>query len=127
MNYPQALLYTKSHEWVSFSGDTTATVGLTEYAQHSLGDLVFIDLPEIGVETKAETSFANVESVKAVSDVFCPVSGTVTEVNETLMDAPEKINEDPYGAWIAKIENITEKAEMMSADAYARFVEAEDK
>lgn len=127
MNYPQALLYTKSHEWVSFSGDTTATVGLTEYAQHSLGDLVFIDLPEIGVETKAETSFANVESVKAVSDVFCPVSGTVAEVNETLMDAPEKINEDPYGAWIAKIENITEKAEMMSADAYARFVEAEDK
>jgi glycine cleavage system H protein len=126
MNYPQELSYTKSHEWVKLTGDT-AIVGLTEYAQHSLGDLVFIDLPQVGVETEAGKSFANVESVKAVSDVFCPVTGTVAEVNEALMDAPEMINSDPYGAWIAKIENIGGKMELMDAAEYARFVEAEGK
>jgi glycine cleavage system H protein len=126
MNYPQELSYTKSHEWVKLTGDT-AIVGLTEYAQHSLGDLVFIDLPQVGAATEAGKSFANVESVKAVSDVFCPVTGTVAEANEALMDAPEMINSDPYGAWIAKIENIGGKMELMDAAEYARFVEAEGK
>ena len=126
MMNPQELFYTKSHEWVKFQGDT-ATVGLTEYAQHSLGDLVFIDLPQIGTETEAGTPFASVESVKAVSDVFCPVTGTVAEVNEALLDAPEMVNNDPYGAWLAKIEKVTGKEELLTAGAYAEFTEAEGK
>ncbi len=127
MNNPEKLGYTKSHEWVDFVDETTAIVGLTDYAQKSLGDLVFVDLPSVGAETQAGVSFANVESVKAVSDVFCPVSGIVCAVNEALLDAPEQINEDPYGAWIAKIENVSAKEEMMTADEYARFVESEEK
>ncbi len=127
MKNPQELSYTRSHEWVRLEADNTATVGLTDYAQHSLGDLVFVDLPAVGAETEAGKPFANVESVKAVSDVFCPVTGVVAEVNEALLDAPEKINEDPYGAWIARIENVTGKEEMLTAEEYALFVEAEEK
>ena len=126
MNDPQELSYTKSHEWVNFTGDA-ATVGLTEYAQHSLGDLVFVDLPAVGDAAEAGRPFANVESVKAVSDVYSPVTGTIVEINEALLDAPERINEDPYGAWLARMENITAKVELMSAGEYARFVEAEGK
>lgn len=124
---PQELSYTKSHEWVHFEDELTATIGLTDYAQKSMGDLVFVELPSVGAETEAGTPFANVESVKAVSDVFCPVTGVVAEVNEALLDAPEMINNDPYGAWIAKIENITGKEAFMAADEYALFVEAEGK
>lgn len=127
MNYPHELSYTKSHEWVKFYDESTAAVGLTEYAQDSLGDLVFVGLPSVGDETQAGQTFADVESVKAVSDVYCPVSGTVAEVNEELLDAPELINKDPYGAWIAKIENITETVELLSAEEYSRFVEEEGK
>ena len=127
MNNPEKLSYTKSHEWVDFVDDTTAIVGLTDYAQKSLGDLVFVDLPAVGAETEAGQSFCNVESVKAVSDVFCPVTGVVAEVNESLLDAPELINNDPYGAWIAKIENVTAKEELLTAEEYARLVEAEGK
>lgn len=127
MNNPEKFSYTKSHEWVDFVDDTTAIVGLTDYAQKSLGDLVFVDLPAAGAETEAGQSFCNVESVKAVSDVFCPVTGVVAEVNESLLDAPELINNDPYGAWIAKIENVTAKEELLTAEEYARLVEAEGK
>ncbi|MGI6239655.1 MAG: glycine cleavage system protein GcvH [Christensenellales bacterium] len=126
MKYPQELSYTKSHEWVRFTGDDTAEMGLTAFAQHSLGDLVYVELPEVGDETEAGAPFANVESVKAVSEVFCPLTGTVAAVNEELLDAPERINEDPYGAWIARIEGITARAEFLTADAYAEFVESSD-
>lgn len=126
MNNPSELLYTRSHEWVKFLDETTAQVGLTDYAQHSLGDLVFVNLPQEGDEVTQGDSFADVESVKAVSDVFSPVTGTVKAVNEVLLDAPETINKDPYGAWLAEIENITDREELLSADDYAANCEKED-
>lgn len=126
MTHPQELMYSKSHEWIKFIDDTTALIGLTDYAQDALGDLVFVNLPEEGDEVTAGEAFADVESVKAVSDVFSPVSGTVAEVNEDLLDAPERMNEDPYGAWLIKVENITEKEELLSADEYIEFYESEE-
>ena len=125
MTHPAELLYTKSHEWVKFIDDTTALVGLTDHAQDSLGDLVYVNLPEVGDDVTAEETFADVESVKAVSDVYSPVSGTIAEINEELMDAPEMINEDPYGAWMIKVENISEKTELLSAEEYIEFYENE--
>ncbi len=126
MNNPSELLYTRSHEWVKFLDETTAQVGLTDYAQHSLGDLVFVNLPQEGDEVTQGESFADVESVKAVSDVFSPVTGTVKAVNEVLLDAPETINKDPYGAWLAEIEKITDREELLNADDYAAHCEKED-
>ena len=122
MNTPKELLYTKSHEWVRLEGDT-AYIGLTDFAQDALGDLVFVNLPEVGDEMEAGAVFADVESVKAVSDVYSPVSGTVEEVNEELLDAPEKINEAPYDAWFVKVVGITEKEELISAEAYVKVCE----
>lgn len=119
------LVYTKTHEWVKFEDETTATVGLTDYAQETLGGLVFVNLPEAGDEVKTGASFADVESVKAVSDVYCPVSGVVAEINEELLDNPEMINEAPYEAWFVKITDITDKEELLSADEYEAFVESE--
>jgi len=116
-------MYTKSHEWVLFENDTTATVGLSDFAQSELGDLVFVNLPQVGDAVTAGETFADVESVKTVSDVFSPVTGTVAAVNEALNDAPQKINEDAYGAWLAKFENITGKEELMDAAAYQAFIE----
>ena len=126
MNFPQELKYTKSHEWVKYLDDTTATIGLTEFAQSKLGDLVFINLPLVGDEVTAGQSFSDVESVKAVSDVYSPVSGTVAKINESLMDNPQSINEDPYGSWVAQIEAITESEELLSVDEYRQFVETEE-
>ncbi len=126
MNHPAELKYTKSHEWVKFLEDGTALIGLTDYAQDALGDLVFVNLPEAGDEVTAGEAFADVESVKAVSDVFSPVSGTVAEVNEELLDAPERMNEDPYGAWLIKVEGITGQEELLDADAYIAFYESEE-
>ncbi len=126
MNHPTELKYSKSHEWVKFQEDGSALIGLTDYAQDALGDLVFVNLPEAGDEVTAGEAFADVESVKAVSDVFSPVSGTVAEVNEELLDAPERLNEDPYGAWLVRVENITEQEELLDADAYIRFCEEEE-
>ena len=125
MTHPAELLYTKSHEWVKFIDDTTALVGLTDYAQDSLGDLVYVNLPEVGDDVTAEETFADVESVKAVSDVYSPVSGTIAEINDELLDAPEMIHEDPYGAWMIKVENISEKTELLSAEEYIEFHENE--
>lgn len=125
MNTPKELLYTKSHEWVKLEGDT-ATIGLTDFAQHQLGDLVFVNLPEAGDSVTAGATFADVESVKAVSDVYSPLSGTVAEINEELLDAPEKINEAPYEAWFIKVEGITEKEELISAEAYEAVCESEE-
>lgn len=123
MNIPAELKYSKSHEWVKELDDNTVLVGITDYAQSELGDLVFITLPVEGDATTADESFCDVESIKAVSDVLCPVSGTIAEVNEALADEPEKLNEDPYGAWIAKIENVTARGELLSAEEYAAFLE----
>ena len=120
-----ALLFTKSHEWVNMIDDTTATVGLSDFAQQELGGLVFVNLPEVGDEVEAGEAFADVESVKAVSDVFSPVTGVVAEINEELLDAPEMINDAPYDAWLVKVENVTDKEEFMSEDEYKAFCESE--
>ena len=125
MNFPAELLYAKTHEWVKMLDDTTALVGITDFAQDSLGDLVFVNLPMVGDNVNAEEALCDVESVKAVSDVISPVTGVIAEVNEDLLDAPEKLNEDPYGAWIARIEQITDKAELMDAAAYEAFTQEE--
>ena len=124
MELREELLYSKSHEWVKEEGEV-AVIGLTDYAQSELGDLVFVNLPEEGDEISVGEAFSDVESVKAVSDVYAPVSGTVCEINEELMDAPEKINEAPYEAWFVKVKDITEREELLSAEEYKAFVESE--
>ncbi|MDO5709690.1 MAG: glycine cleavage system protein GcvH [Coriobacteriales bacterium] len=121
---PAELSYTKSHEWVSVEDDVY-TIGLTDYAQDALGDLVFVNLPEEGDEVVAGEAFADVESVKAVSDVFSAVTGVVIAINEELLDAPETINEDPYGAWFVRVGNVTEVGDLLDADAYAALCEQE--
>ena len=120
MNIPSDLKYTKDHEWVKIEGDTV-TIGITDYAQGELGDVVFVELPEEGTEVAINETFGSIEAVKAVADLFCPVSGEVIEVNEAIMDAPEKVNQDAYGAgWMVKIKvsNPDELSEMMDASAY---------
>lgn len=124
MELREELLYSKSHEWVKMVGDT-AVIGLTDYAQSELGDLVFVNLPEAEDEIMIGEAFADVESVKAVSDVYAPVSGVVSEINEELLDAPEFINEAPYDAWFVKVKDITKKEELLSAEEYQAFVESE--
>ena len=121
---PEQLQYTKSHEWVAEDGGVL-TVGLTDYAQGELGDLVFVNLPEEGDEATAGEAICDVESVKAVSDVFSPATGEVIAVNEELLDAPESINEAPYDAWLFKVGNVTETEELLDAAAYAAFCESE--
>ncbi|MGM9524677.1 MAG: glycine cleavage system protein GcvH [Peptococcaceae bacterium] len=118
----EGLKYTKSHEWVKENEDGTVTVGLTDYAQQELGDLVFVNLPEVGDAVTAGEAFGDVESVKAVSDVFSPVSGDVAEINEELLDAPQMINETPYDAWMIKVENVGDAEELLSAAEYEAFV-----
>ncbi|MDO5350157.1 MAG: glycine cleavage system protein GcvH [Lachnospiraceae bacterium] len=122
MNFPEELRYTKTHEWVKMEDDTTAYVGLSDYAQDALGDLVFVNLPETGDTVSAGETFADVESVKAVSDVYSPVSGTVAEVNEELLDAPESINESPYDAWFIKVEGVSGQDGLMSASEYEAYI-----
>ena len=117
-----SLLFSKSHEWVNMIDDTTAQVGLTDYAQAELGGLVFVNLPEEGDDVVSGEPFADVESVKAVSDVFSPVTGKVAGINEELLDAPEKINEAPYDAWFVKVEGITDKVELIDEAAYKAYV-----
>ena len=118
------LKYSKSHEWIKEDGDVSV-IGLTDYAQSELGDLVFINLPEVGDEVTVGEAFADVESVKAVSDVFSPVSGVVTEINEELLDAPESINEAPYDAWLIKVKDITDEEELISAAEYEAHCQSE--
>ncbi len=120
MSNPANLQYAKSHEWLSME-DGIATVGISDFAQAALGDVVFITLPAVGDTVTAGESFGDVESVKAVSELICPVSGVICEVNEALEDSPELLNEDPYGAWIIKVENITETEELLDAAAYEAF------
>ena len=116
-------LYSESHEWVLFENDTTATVGLTDFAQSELGDLVFVNLPQVGDTVTAGAIFADVESVKAVSDVFCPVTGTVAAVNDALLSAPELINQNAFDTWLIKVTGITGKSALMDAEAYRAFTE----
>jgi glycine cleavage system H protein len=125
-NVPDNLRYSKDHEWVLVEGDT-ATVGITDYAQESLGDVVYVDLPKVGATYGAHESMGSVESVKAVSDIFIPISGEILEINEGLNDAPESVNSDPYGAaWMAKIRigNTAEIDELMNAAAYQEYLAA---
>ena len=117
------LKYTKSYEWVLENADGTVSIGITDFAQQELGDLVFVNLPQAGDDVTAGEAFGDVESVKAVSDVVCPVSGTVLEVNEELLDSPQLINETPYDAWMIKVENVSETEELLSAEEYEAFIQ----
>jgi glycine cleavage system H protein len=124
LSIPDDLQYTKSHEWVRAEGGTV-TIGITDHAQEELGDVVFVELPEVGDDIGAGDSFGTVESVKAVSDLYTPVGGEVVEVNSSLEDAPEKINDDPYGeGWIVKL-STSEEADLLSPEEYEKVVEEE--
>ena len=125
MNAPKELLYTKSHERVKKLDDGSVLIGLSDKAQSDLGDLVFVNLPTVGDSFAAEDTLCDVESVKAVSDVYAPVNGTVTEVNEILLDTPEAINQDPYGTWIAKMTDVSGLENLLDADAYVAICEEE--
>ncbi len=125
--YPSEFRYTKEHEWVSVDGDT-ATVGITDHAQDQLGDVVFVELPQAGVRTQAMQSFGTVESVKAVSDIYAPLTGQISAVNETLVDTPEQLNESPHEkGWLIKIkiEDKTELDNLLSAEEYQAYIDAE--
>lgn len=125
MNNPAQLQYTKDHEWIAVAGDL-ATIGITDHAQHELGDVVFVELPAPGLKLKSAESFGSVESVKAVSEVYSPVTGEVTEVNEAVVDSPELINQDPYGrGWMIKVKlsNSAELKELLSASQYENYVQ----
>jgi glycine cleavage system H protein len=125
--YPENLRYTKEHEWVLVEGDT-GTIGITDHAQHELGDIVYVDLPKIGAVVESGKSLGSVESVKAVSDIYAPVSGEVVEVNTSLSDAPEKLNQDPHGAaWLVKVKLSVpaEVNDLLTAADYQRYVGAE--
>lgn len=124
MIYPENYKYSKSHEWVLFEEDGTARIGLTDYAQKALGDLVFVNLPEPEDSVTAGEPFGDVESVKAVSDVYSPVTGIVEEINEELLDSPELINSEANEAWLVKVRDITDQEELMDAAGYEAFVES---
>lgn len=122
MEFPKELTYAKTHEWVKKDGDLVE-IGLTDYAQDQLGDIVFVNLPEVGDAVTMGESFADVESVKAVSDIYSPVTGVVAEVNEALLDAPETVNGAPYDAWFIKVKDVTEEEELLDAVAYEALCE----
>lgn len=126
MSYPQNYKYTREHEWVEPNGKT-GTIGITDHAQNSLGDIVFVDAPKVGANVKKGEVFGSVESVKAVSDLYSPVTGTVTEVNESLKDSPEKLNTGAHSAWIIKVEmsNPGELESLLSAADYEKFIAEE--
>ncbi|MBD3223258.1 MAG: glycine cleavage system protein GcvH [Caldithrix sp.] len=124
MNVPEELKYTTDHEWTKMDGDII-TIGITDYAQGELGDVVYVDLPEVGDQFEKSDSFGTIEAVKAVADLFCPVTGEITEVNETLADKPEIVNQDPYGeGWMVKLK-ISDKSELddlLDASAYQKEI-----
>ncbi|RKR06139.1 glycine cleavage system H protein [Kushneria sinocarnis] len=126
---PDNLHYTDSHEWIQDNGDGTATIGITDHAQQSLGDVVFVELPELGRTLKAGEEFGVVESVKAASDLYAPLGGEVIEINEALEDAPESVNESPYdNAWLIKLrlDDASELEKLLSSEAYSELVAAAD-
>jgi glycine cleavage system H protein len=126
MTYPADYKYTKEHEWLKVEGNT-GVIGITDHAQDSLGDIVFVELPKVGSEIAAGNTFGSVESVKAVSDLFAPVSGTVTAVNEALNTSPEQVNKDAHGAWMIKVtlKDPSEADKLLSAPDYEKFVAEE--
>ena len=125
MSVPGELQYTRTHEWVRRKGDS-ATVGITDHAQDELGDVVFVELPEVGATFGAGDAFGTIESVKAVSDLYAPVNGEVIEVNSALEDAPEKVNEDPYGdGWIIRL-RVSGEGDLLSAEEYEKVLEEEE-
>lgn len=127
--YPANYRYTKDHEWVSVEG-STGTIGITDYAQHELGDVVFVEMPKVGAEIMAGQAFGTIESVKAVSEIFSPVSGTVSEINAALADTPEKVNQDPHGAaWLIKVQlsDPEEAHSLMDTSEYEGYIAAKAK
>lgn len=122
MNLPAELKYTKSHEWVRYLENGNAEIGLTDFAQKELGDIVFVNLPQEGDDVEAGKTFADVESVKAVSDIYSPITGTVEAVNETLADEPEAINKTPYEAWLVRVENAGAAEGLLTAEEYGQFI-----
>jgi glycine cleavage system H protein len=126
MAYPEKYKYTKEHEWIEIAGNV-GTIGITDYAQNSLGDIVFVDAPKVGTKVEKGATFGSVESVKAVSDLYSPVSGTVTEINEELSSSPEKINTDAHTSWIIKVElgDASELSALLSSADYEKFIAEE--
>ena len=123
MNVPDDLAYSSDHEWIRADGGR-ARVGITDYAQDALGDVVYVQLPDVGTSVTAGEAIAEVESTKSVSDIYAPVTGTIVEVNGDLADAPERLNEDPYGeGWMFVIETVEERADLLDADAYRSLIE----
>lgn len=120
------LLFTKTHEWVRFIDETTVRVGLSDFAQKKLGDLVFINLPEVSDKVVAGETFADVESVKAVSNVYSPVTGTVRAINDVLLDQPELVNSDPLDAWFVEIEDVNEKDDLLTEEEYEELILREE-
>ena len=120
MLFPAEMKYSKDHEWMK-EEDGVVVIGISDFAQDALGDVVFVNLPGEGDEVTAGEAFGDVESVKAVSDLVSPVTGTVCAVNEDLLDEPEKLNSDPYGAWLIKVENVSDTEELLDAAAYEAF------
>ncbi|WP_106478253.1 glycine cleavage system protein GcvH [Phytohalomonas tamaricis] len=128
-NIPKTLRYTDSHEWIQDNGDGTVTIGITDHAQEALGDVVFVELPEVGRDIETGEEFGVIESVKAASDLYAPVSGEVIETNETLEETPESVNESPYDdAWLIKVRvaDATDLEALLDAEAYAHLIEAEE-
>jgi glycine cleavage system H protein len=125
MNFPEDLSYSRTHEWVRDMGDRTARIGITDYAQHELGDLVFVNLPEAGDNAAKGERIADVESVKAVSDVVSPLTGVVKAVNQEASDNPELLNSDPYGTWLVEISDISDHEDLLGAEDYKAFCEEE--
>ena len=122
MKFPEELLYAKTHEWIR-EENGIAEIGISDYAQDALGDVVFVNLPEPDDTVAAGEAFGDVESVKAVSDLVSCVTGTVCEVNDVLLDKPELLNTDPYGAWLIRVEGITDRSELMTASEYEKYLE----
>ncbi|MDR8391029.1 glycine cleavage system protein GcvH [Aliifodinibius sp. S!AR15-10] len=125
MEYPEDLKYTREHEWIRDNGDGTATIGITDFAQSELGDIVFVELEPEGFEFEQEDVIGTVEAVKTVSELYAPIDGKIVEINETLEDEPELVNDDPYGdGWMLKIEvsNATQLEDLMSAEAYRKII-----
>jgi len=125
MAAPKDLKFSKTHEWVKFLDDSTALTGLTDFAQKSLGDLVFVNMPAVGDKVTCGEPFTDIESVKAVSEINSQITGVIVDVNFDVGNAPQKINEDPYGSWVIKVGEISKKADLMNAEDYDKFCESE--
>lgn len=125
MSRPAEINYLATHEWVKFINETTALVGITDFAQEQLGDIVFVELPEVDQEVSKGDQVAEVESVKTVSDIYTPFTGTISKINDALEDAPESVNEAPFENWLFEVSNITDKEELLNLEDYNKVVEEE--